>query len=62
MKHNLKIITNETYINESKYDDPKNKLKIKIPNICKQFNVKYGMIWQFLYEMKDIVNLVQKSR
>ena len=59
MKHDFEIITNETYTNEDKYNDPKNKLKIKIPNVCKKFGVPYKMLWKFLQDNADIVNLVQ---
>lgn len=59
IKHDLEIITNETYTNEEKYNDPKNKIKIKIPNVCKKFGVPYKMLWKFLQDNADIVNLVQ---
>jgi len=59
MKHGFELITNETYTNEEKYNNPNNKLKIKIPNVCKKFGVSYKMLWKFLQDNDDIVNLVQ---
>lgn len=62
MKHKLTLVTQETPVPDSKYEDPQNKTKIKIPNVCNHFNVKYKMLWGFMKDNDDIINLVQVKK
>lgn len=62
MKHELTLVTQETPEPDFKYEDPNNKIKIKIPNVCRNFNVRYRMLWDFMKANDDIINLIQVSK